>query len=61
MLVRTVNVLEKLETPCVDVPPNEEPTVERVCRVLNSDQSLTTLFSENAVPVSIQNFVFVHF
>lgn len=53
LIVRTVNVLEKTETPCVDVGPDEEPTVERVCRGLNPDQNLITLFSENYVPVSI--------
>lgn len=53
MLVRTVNVLEKIETPCVDLAPGEEPTVERVCRGLNANQQLITLFSENYVPVSV--------
>lgn len=53
LLVRTVNVLEKIETPCVDLAPHEEPTVERVCRGLNPDQNLITLFSENYVPVSM--------
>lgn len=52
LIVRTVNVLEKIETPCVDLAPNEEPTVERVCRGLNPQQQLITLFSENSVPVS---------
>lgn len=52
LIVRTVNVLEKLETPCVDLAPSEEPTVERVCRGLRPDQHLITLFSENSVPVS---------
>lgn len=53
LIVRTVNILEKIETPCVDLGPDEEPTVERVCRGLNPDQNLITLFSENYVPVSI--------
>lgn len=52
LIVRTVNVLEKIETPCVNVGRDEEPTVERVCRDLKPDQNLITLFSENYVPVS---------
>lgn len=52
LLVRTINVLEKMETPCVNLGPGEEPTVNRVCQGLNSDQQLVTLFSENYVPVS---------
>lgn len=51
LLVRTVNVLEKIETPCVNLAPNEEPTVSRVCRGLNPDQQLITLFNENYIPV----------
>lgn len=53
MIVRTVNVLEKIESPCINLAPDEEPTVERVCRGLNPDQGLITLFSENYVPVSV--------
>lgn len=53
LIVRTVNVLEKIETPCVDLALDEEPTVERVCRGLRPDQQLVTLFSENSIPVSL--------
>lgn len=56
LIVRTVNVLEKIETPCVDLPPDQEPTVERVCKGFKPDQSLITLFSENSVPVSNKIF-----
>ncbi|KAI8440901.1 hypothetical protein MSG28_009201 [Choristoneura fumiferana] len=42
LIVRTVNVLEKIETPCVDLALDEEPTVERVCRGLRPDQQLCT-------------------
>lgn len=59
LIARTVNVLEKIETPCVDVAPDEEPTVERVCRSLIPDQQFITLFSENSVPVSITHCISV--
>ncbi|KAK6621744.1 hypothetical protein RUM44_001551 [Polyplax serrata] len=55
ILVRTVNVLEKIETGCVNLRNNEEPTVERVCRGLPQDQQLITLFSENYVPVNCRS------
>lgn len=59
LIVRTVNVLEKTETPCVGLAPHEEPTVERVCKGLNPDQHLITLFSENYVPVSVTSIILV--
>ncbi|XP_044739169.1 uncharacterized protein LOC123300633 [Chrysoperla carnea] len=52
-LVRTVNVLEKLETSCVNLPEGEEPTFERVCN--NLPDQLITLFSENYVPVNCRS------
>ncbi|XP_023246365.1 uncharacterized protein LOC106640859 [Copidosoma floridanum] len=55
LIVRTVNVLEKLETGCVNLPSGVEPTVENVCRGLKADQQLITLFSENFVPVNCRS------
>lgn len=55
LLVRTVNVLEKIETSCVNVPQGEEPTIERVCRGLRSDQQIITLFSETPTPVNCRS------
>ncbi|XP_046384675.1 uncharacterized protein LOC124154964 [Ischnura elegans] len=55
LLVRTVNVLEKTETGCVNIPPGVEPTVERVCARLRHDQHLITLFSENYTPVNCRS------
>ncbi|XP_043477795.1 uncharacterized protein LOC122508478 [Leptopilina heterotoma] len=55
LLVRTVNVLEKLELKCVNIPPGVEPTVENVCRGLRPDQQLVTLFSENYVPINCRS------
>ncbi|XP_071443334.1 uncharacterized protein udt [Hetaerina americana] len=55
LLVRTVNVLEKIETGCVNIPPGVEPTVEKVCGRLRHDQQLITLFSENYTPVNCRS------
>ncbi|XP_058799336.1 uncharacterized protein LOC131668883 [Phymastichus coffea] len=55
LLVRTVNVLEKLETSCVNLAPGMLPTVENVCTGLRADQQLITLFSENFVPVNCRS------
>lgn len=51
LIVRTVNVLEKIESTCINLKPGEEPTIQTVCRGLKNDQYLITLFSENSVPV----------
>jgi len=40
---------------CVNLARDEEPTVERVCRELNPDQHIITLFSENYVPVNCRS------
>uniref|UniRef100_A0A1B6D081 Uncharacterized protein n=1 Tax=Clastoptera arizonana TaxID=38151 RepID=A0A1B6D081_9HEMI len=55
LMVRTINVLEKIETGCVTLNDKEEPTVESVCRNLNPDQQLITLFSQNHVPVNCRS------
>jgi hypothetical protein len=39
----------------VNLAHDEEPTVERVCRELNPDQHIVTLFSENYVPVNCRS------
>ncbi|CAH0563663.1 unnamed protein product [Brassicogethes aeneus] len=54
ILVRTVNVLEKMESSCQNVPEHQA-TVERVCRALDQHQQLITLFSENYVPVNCRS------
>ncbi|KAH0953590.1 hypothetical protein HN011_012544 [Eciton burchellii] len=55
LIVRTVNVLEKLEVSCVNLPNEVAPTVDNVCRGLNANQHLITLFSENYVPVNCRS------
>ncbi|KAG4078615.1 hypothetical protein HA402_015205 [Bradysia odoriphaga] len=52
---RTLNVFEKIESPCVTLLPNEEPTIERVCIGIRDDQQLITLFNENYVPINCRS------
>lgn len=52
---RTLNVFEKLESPCVTLQADEEPTVERVCQGINNDQQLITLFNENYIPINCRS------
>ncbi|XP_072382386.1 uncharacterized protein udt [Diabrotica undecimpunctata] len=54
LLVRTVNVLEKIETSCISLPA-EQASVETVCRGLDVHQQLVTLFSENYIPVNCRS------
>lgn len=52
---RTLNVFEKIEGSCVGLDANEEPTVERVCRGINDEQQLITLFNENYIPINCRS------
>lgn len=52
---RTLNVFEKIESPCVTLEKDEEPSVERVCRGINDDQQLITLFNENYIPINCRS------
>lgn len=54
-MIRTVNVLEKIESPCMSLRNNEPVTVEQVCRNLDPNQQLITLFQENYVPVNCRS------
>jgi len=40
---------------CVTLRPEIEPTVDNVCKGLHANQQLTTLFSENYVPVNCRS------
>lgn len=53
--VRTLNVFEKIESPCVTLRADEEPTLDRVCRGIRKDQQLVTLFNENHVPINCRS------
>lgn len=52
---RTLNVFEKIESPCVTLEPGDEPTIERICRGINNDQQLITLFNENYIPINCRS------
>lgn len=52
---RTLNVFEKIVSPCVTLEPDLEPTIERVCRGINDDQQLITLFNENYIPINCRS------
>lgn len=54
-LVRTVNVLEKIESSCITLREGFTPDVNTVCRALNPEQQLMTLFLENYVPVNCRS------
>ncbi|KAK2721970.1 hypothetical protein QYM36_002511, partial [Artemia franciscana] len=53
--VRTVNILEKVESGCINLRQNELPTLENVCRSVTPDMQLITLFLENFVPVNCRS------
>ncbi|XP_014475353.1 PREDICTED: uncharacterized protein LOC106744823 [Dinoponera quadriceps] len=54
-LVRTVNILEKLEVSCVNVPDGIKPSVGYVCKGLSANQQLITLFSEHFSPMNCRS------
>ena len=47
ILVRTLNVLQKSETGCINIEHNEQPTLQNICRHLESNHELTTMFATN--------------
>lgn len=52
---RTLNVFEKVESPCVTLTDGEDPTIERVCQRISNDQQLITLFNENYIPINCRS------
>jgi hypothetical protein len=61
--VRTINVLEKRETGCVDVAPEDlaraggdvSRIIDTVCRQFDHSRELDTLFSENPTPINCRS------
>lgn len=52
---RTLNVFEKYESPCISINSNEEPSVDRVCRGIDFNQQIVTLFNENYIPINCRS------
>ncbi|XP_043232502.1 uncharacterized protein LOC122386877 [Amphibalanus amphitrite] len=50
LLVRTINVMEKRETACQNFPNSFQPTLKQVCKNLDPEQDLITMFNENYRP-----------
>jgi len=58
VFARTVNIVEKIETGCVTLPrlrPGELPSLARVCRELDPESQIITLFRENYTPVNCRS------
>jgi len=55
LFVRTVNILEKRESGCVTLEAGETPTLEGVCRRLDTESQIITLFAENYVPINCRS------
>ncbi|XP_025415881.1 uncharacterized protein LOC112687406 [Sipha flava] len=52
-MVRTVNVLDKMESVCMTLNPNEAESPDKICQF--QDTQLITLFSENYIPVNCRS------
>lgn len=51
LYIRTLNILEKIETGCVNLNTSQEkPDIKTVCRGLYANNELITLFSQNPTP-----------
>ncbi len=55
IFVRTVNIIEKIETGCVNLASHERATLERVCSQLEPDSQIITFFAENYTPVNCRS------
>ncbi|CAG7817721.1 unnamed protein product, partial [Allacma fusca] len=56
IFVRTLNILEKIETGCINFPRDRRnPTIDEVCRALPPNQNVITLFSMNFSPINCRS------
>jgi len=53
--VRTVNIIEKRESGCVTLSGNEKAKLEQVCKRLDDDSQVITLFAENYTPINCRS------
>ncbi|XP_037948538.1 uncharacterized protein LOC119680002 isoform X2 [Teleopsis dalmanni] len=57
MIIRTVNVIEMVQDPCVSLSPNTQPTIEKICVGIKDNQQLIILFKEDFLPISCPSFL----
>jgi len=59
LFVRTVNIMEKVETPCINLKSftSEAMTIRNMCGKLDTEQNLITMFSENPTPKNCRSSV----
>uniref|UniRef100_T1J8A6 Uncharacterized protein n=1 Tax=Strigamia maritima TaxID=126957 RepID=T1J8A6_STRMM len=55
ILVRTINLVEKLETECVNLKFGVVPTLSEVCKSLDSTHNMITMFNENPTPLNCRS------
>ena len=53
--VRTVNIVEKQETGCVTLENGEIPTLQNICKRMDPETQLITLFAENYTPINCRS------
>ena len=59
LFIRTVNILEKIESGCVTLGEkynlNQLPSLEQICRNLDPNSQIITLFAENYSPINCRS------
>merc|ERR1711936_1184567 len=56
VFVRTVNIIEKKESGCIQLPPGER-SFENVCSTIADDQQVVTMFSESYTPINCRSSI----
>jgi len=54
--VRTVNIIEKKESGCIQLPPNQR-NWENICDRISQDQQISTLFSQSYTPINCRSSI----
>ena len=54
--VRTVNIIEKKESGCIQLPRGER-SLENVCESITEDQQVVTMFSESYTPINCRSSI----
>jgi len=56
VFVRTVNIIEKKESGCIQLPPGER-SFDGVCSTIADDQQVVTMFSESYTPINCRSSI----